>query len=196
MPENLISSWADLQRTAPETLRAINDDDRRSLAAAANPLFAVEELGYRIDPPARQEIEDRIRFRPRSAARLRTLRTAIYEQAGREFDLQSGAELREVLVGLLGSGRSAGEQEQGTYALPKGLDTKPLPPQVGWGTSTEDPLERLRGAHPVMEPLLEYRRLEASEPRLASRKLYQDLRSGKREASVTRLRGRFKDQPD
>jgi hypothetical protein len=53
-------------------------------------------------------------------------------------------------------------------------------------------LQALAGAHPIMEPLLEYRRLEASEPRFASAALYQEVKAGTRAPSVTRLRARLR----
>jgi competence ComEA-like helix-hairpin-helix protein len=56
-----------------------------------------------------------------------------------------------------------------------------------------DPLDVLRDQHAIMEPLLEYRRLEASTPRLAPRPLYEDVRRGRRTLGIVRVRGRLKD---
>ena len=66
--------------------------------------------------------------------------------------------------------------------------TAPLPPRVFGHESIPDPLEPLREAHPVMEPLLEYRQLEASSARLAPPDLYERIRDGKVELPVTRIR--------
>jgi hypothetical protein len=43
-------------------------------------------------------------------------------------------------------------------------------------------------AHPLMEPLLEYRQLEASSARLAPPESYERLRMGQVELPVTRIR--------
>jgi hypothetical protein len=51
--------------------------------------------------------------------------------------------------------------------------------QVRWSAAVSDPLTRFRGKHPIIEPLLEYRQLEASAARLAPPELYQDIRAGR-----------------
>ena len=194
MANHTVGSWDDLRNAAAELVQTINSDERLALAAAANPMYAVEECGYQIHPDARTEIEDRFRFRPEVASRLSELRASIYEQAGEVFDLQSGTALGEVLFDRLHvrprSGRGSRKAKR-----PERIDTQPLPPQVGWARQVKDPLEALRGSHPILEPLLEYRRLEASEPRLASRDLYQQLRDGTRHAPLMRARARFKAGP-
>jgi len=198
--DHAIGSWDDLRNAAAELVRTINADERLALAAAANPLYAVEECGYQIRPDARIEIEERIRFRPETARRLDELRASIYEQAGTVFDLQSGPALGEVLFDRLHlrprPGSSGYDDDTGQAATePERIDTRPLPPQVGWAPRVRDPLEVLEGSHPIMGPLLEYRRLEASEPRLASRDLYEQLRNGTRHPPLTRARARFKAGP-
>ena len=45
-----IESWAQLRRAAPQILSQLNADDRLALAAAANPLLAIERLDYVISP--------------------------------------------------------------------------------------------------------------------------------------------------
>ena len=50
-----------------------------------------------------------------------------------------------------------------------------------------DPLEKLRSAHPIMEPLLEYRRMQSSTPRLATKELYDEIRQKKRVLPITKL---------
>jgi hypothetical protein len=190
----MISSWTELREQAPYLLERVNSDAGLALRAAMNPLLALEELGQEVDPAGRQEIEDRLRFRPRAVARLRHLRKAIHKQSGRAFDIDSGAELAVVLfdelhVGQLDQGRRPGRYEKRRSLRP---DTSPLPPQVGWGPKVTDPLEVLRGAHPIMEPLLEYRRLEASAPRLASPALYEAVRSGRRKLPTLTARGRLR----
>jgi hypothetical protein len=59
-----------------------------------------------------------------------------------------------------------------------------VPPQLKWAPKVIDPLEQLRGAHPVMEALLEYRRLDASEPRLATPEIYEMVRRGEARTGV------------
>ncbi len=206
-----IESWEQLQEQVESILERLNADPALALAAAANPLYALEELGFQISPHVRPEIEDRLRFRPRAIARLRELRGDIYRHAGRPFDLDSGEELERVLFDRLGlvppvaaapapQARRAEPKyrelaEETAYRPPPRLDLRPLVREPGRKEESRDPLESLRGAHPIVEPLLEYRRLEASEPRLAPRALYDDVRRGKRRLGVVRVRGRLKGQP-
>lgn len=55
-----------------------------------------------------------------------------------------------------------------------------------------DPLARMSARHPVIKPLLAYRELEASQPRLASPELYAAVRSGAHPLPVANLRARLR----
>jgi hypothetical protein len=190
MPK-IIDSWEDLQQQIRSILEQINANSNLTLAAAANPLYALEEIGYKINPTARPEIETRLRFDPRTAVQLRQLQTAIFEQVGHPFDLNVPAQLQRVLFDEL----KISVPGHNSYKNDSKLDTSPLVPQLSWIPKVEDPLEVLRGAHPVIEPLLEYRRLESSVPRLAPLSLYQEVRQGKRRLFLESIRGRLKTQP-
>jgi hypothetical protein len=186
-----LGSWAEARANIRQILEGLNAAPALALAAAANPILALEELGYRIAPEARREVEDRLRFRPREAARLSALRRQIAEHAGHPLDPDSPHELEVVLFEELGL--APRDRARESAAGPdRALSVAPLPVQVGWAPAHSDPLEAIRGTHLIVEPLLEYRRLEASEPRLASAALYAELRSGKRSSPITRLRGRLK----
>jgi hypothetical protein len=184
-----IESLEDAQRRISVILAEINANPDLARAAAANPLHALEDLDYEIAPAARSELEDRVRFGAKKSAQLRQLRVRIFEAAGHPFDLQSEPELRRVLLDelKLQPGRRTTQKTE-RFATGKMI----LPPQVRWGKKVEDPIEELRGAHAIVEPLLAYRRLEASEPRLASRALYEEIRDGKRRIPITSLRGVLK----
>ena len=159
-----IGSWADLQDEIRSIVEEVNADPSLGLAAAANPLFALEELGYEIDPAARRGIEDRLRFGPKGAKRIATLRGQLFEQAGRAFDPIDDGDVRQALeqLGVTRKGKK--------------------------GASLED----LRGQHPIVDQLLDYRRLESSEPRLAGRDMYTWVREGRQRLPVTRVRAILK----
>ena len=188
-----IDSWDQLQAEVPSILDRINASPDLAIAAAANPLYALEELGYEIAPAARPEIEERVRFGPRTVVRLRQLRERIFREAGRTFDPHSLTDVRRVFDEL----NLRVSDETGGYAAMAEADAllHARPPQVGWQPQTADPLETLRGAHPIIEPLLEYRRLEASEPHLAPRDLYREVRSGRRRTPILALRARLHHRP-
>lgn len=195
MAQTWITSWAQLQSLVAELLEQINGDPSLALAAAANPIFALHELGYEIDSQVRVEIEHSFRFGQRITSRLRKLREGVIKQAGRHFDLDSATELRSVLFDELKitlPNQAVQFSRQTNLGTP---DTAPLPPQLPWTDKAEDPLECFRKSHPIMEPLLEYRRLEASRPRLAPRHLYDQIRRGKRHLLINHVRGRLQSTP-
>lgn len=199
MSRKKIDRWEQLQTEFASILLRVNSDQSLALAAAVNPLFAAEELGYEIDPQVRPHIEERLRFDPRTAIKLRDLRESIFQLAGHPFDINSSELLHAVLFDELKlvsayPGKSKAEQ-QAIYQTDQQRiypDTKPLPVQRRGVEPARDPLEVLRKAHPVMEPLLEYRRLESSRPRLAPRHIYDSVREGKRRLPVREISGRFK----
>jgi len=196
-----IRSVDDVRQQLATILRRVNGDPRLALRAAANPLLALEELGYEIAPGVRPELERRTRHSAQVAQRLEGLQRQVYELAGEQFDLESPAELTRVLFERLelprlpmrqqlvlprdGATTPAGGEAEDATALPRHAIGRPKHP---------DPLEPLRRAHPVMEPLLEYRAIEASQPPLASRASYERLKRD--DAPVPSLRVRFRFRRD
>ncbi len=193
MPERrsqTIDSIEALQKVVPLIVKAVNDDQAFGLRAAANPLLAAEELGYQIAPEIRQTVERRVRFSQEDAARLGELEAQVYKLAGVQFDIDSSQELDRILFEKL--------------KLPRpnlaAADTRPirtaswrLPRRPRWGPPRPPiPLEELRDAHPIMPPLLEYRRIDRSAPRLAPRELYERIRSGEVKMPITRIQARLK----
>lgn len=201
MPKKKIDSWEELQQQITSILSQINADQSLALAAAMNPLLALEELDFEINPETRPSIEDRIRFNPRTALKLKDLREAIFRHAGHSFDINSPEALERVLFDELkiesGRPRKAKKvAKQLPEETPRRPSTKPLPYRRKGSAPPTDELEVLREAHPLMEPLLEYRRLDASRPRLAPRRAYEAVRQGKRRLPVERIRGRLKTATD
>jgi hypothetical protein len=172
-----VGSIEELRRRVPAIVRRINADPRLALRAAANPILLLEELGYEISPPLRTALERRIRHAPANAERLAELERTIHDLAGERFDPGSPTELGRILFEKLAlpqvpmvqelslSRRSTGRSRLPTE-LPRHAAGRPKPP---------DPLQVLRGEHPIIEPLLEYRAIEAGQPPLATRELYERL---------------------
>jgi len=189
-----IVSFEDARKKINFILAEINADMSLAIAAASNPILALEALGYEVRPEAKLQIHDTVRFGGERAARLNSLREEIFRIAGHSFDLESEKELRAVLEDTLKLTSEA--QKQLTAAQMYRLPSKfTLPPQLGWAKKQADPLEPLRHQHRIMQPLLEYRALEASEPRLASRELFDQIRRGERRTPVFALRGVLKSRP-
>jgi DNA polymerase-1 len=98
-------------------------------------LARMQAAGIALDVPYLDEMAEGVRDR------MATLREEVYEQAGREFNLNSPPQLRAILYEELGL--SPGKR------TPKG--------QLSTDASV---LERLRGAHPIVDALLSWRELD------------------------------------
>lgn len=180
-----LASWSAAQREIGTILEGINADPALALAAAASPLFALEALGYTIEPSVRREFEERIRFTTEQVARLHQLRKHISQLAGREVDPASPEDLHALLFDELRLPRRVGHR---TYHGASALERAP---QLGWTKKEDDPLEDLRSRHPVVEAILAYRALEASEPRLATREFFDAVRSGKAKVRASAIKARL-----
>ena len=101
------------------------------------PLCAVladmEQSGFLVDRAALGEFGEGL------SARIYELQTEIWREAGREFNISSPKQLGEILFEEL--------------MLPSGKKTK-----TGWSTGV-DVLDNLRGKHPIINSILEYRQL-------------------------------------
>jgi DNA polymerase I-like protein with 3'-5' exonuclease and polymerase domains len=173
-----LSSWQNAQQHINEILASLNKNQDLMLAAAANPLLALRELGYEIDEGVEQEFEDRIRFGPHNAPKVGALRDQIFKSAGRRFDVDSPEALAEVLTSVSKNNKNAPTFTP-VQTAPVAFTLHPNRPA--------DPLEKLRSAHPIMEPLLEYRRMQTSTPRFATKEFYDEIRQKKRPLPVTKL---------
>jgi len=185
-----IATLEDLQRLVPSIVKAVNADDALMKRALVNPLLALEELGYRLSDELRPQVERRVRFKVEVAHKLDALAAKVFTQAGEAFDIDSPVALEKVLFDKLKLPRA--ETTAGKRASPAAPS---LAPSAFKRPVVVDPLERLRGKHAVMTPLLEYRQLEASEPRLAPRELYERVRSGEVKLPVIRARARLQRGP-
>ena len=191
MSKKSFHSWDEIREQIPSLISKVNRDQSLALAASVNPLLALEELGYEIDAEARIDIEERLRFEQRTAVRLKQLRKSIFEHARHPFDINSPDELARVLydeLQLITPSRGKTRYSQSSDRP----STKPLPRQKQGSEPAKDPLEIFREAHPVVEPLLEYRKLEATRPRLAPRDAYEAIRKGERQLPLTEISGRLK----
>ena len=194
-----LTSLDALRRRVPQIVQELNAEPALALRAAANPILALEELGYTLDDALKREVALRARFDQPTIAKLQTLTRRVHELAGESFDLDSPEHTARVLFTTLGLERvdavqrlviaegTLGEGEGRTRAKRDDPRTNPaaIPRRPVGGVAPADPLAALEGAHPVIAPLLEYRAIEGSMPPLASRELYE--RIGRGEVKSPRL---------
>ncbi|MBQ1017781.1 hypothetical protein KBX71_07850 [Micromonospora sp. D93] len=175
-----INTFSDLQARAGVILARLNAAPAVAIAAATNPLLAVEHLGYEFNPDTRTGIGDRIRLGPTAAEKLAELRTTIARLVDRQVDPDDGPTVRRLLTDL------------GVLpACPDGDEPDTDPPRWQPGGAGPDPLEPLRDRHPVMEPLLEYRRVSARRPRFAPPRAFAAILSGAVTTPLTAVTGRL-----
>lgn len=198
-----IDSIDTLRRRVPEIVRQLNEQPALALRAAANPILALAEMGYQLTDRLAREVELRLRFTPAAITRLDALRERLGELAGEPFDPDNTAELRRTLFERLELPHlpprgeaivvAAGPLARQVPATPRDeLEFPWVPPG---GIRHPDPLEPLRKAHPIIEPLIEYRAIQASQPRLATKEIFERLARGELAGPTFRIRARLKDEP-
>lgn len=99
-------------------------------------LTDMELAGIKIDVPFLEH------FKKKLAERITKLTTEIYKHAGKEFNINSPLQLKEILFS----------------DLQIGIDTKIKRTKTGLSTAASE-LEKLAGEHPIIEPLMEYREM-------------------------------------
>lgn len=96
-------------------------------------LAEMEKTGFLVDRKALFDFGESLK------TGIDTLQAEIWRQAGREFNINSPKQLGEVLFDEL--------------MLPSGKKTK-----TGWSTNADE-LDKLRGKHPIIQSILDYREL-------------------------------------
>lgn len=169
----VLRSWNEAQEQVATILARLNRDSALLLAAMANPLIAMHEIGFDVAVEVRQEFEDRIRFGAQVAHRLKELRELLgatpFAGAGLPFspDADADAVLRQHLATVAGVPDDAAND----------VDTL---------------LEQCRERHPHLEPLIEYRAIQRSRPPFASADVYERIRRGAvGPMPLTRVRARL-----
>ncbi len=162
-----IKSWEDLQKNVGTITKRLNKDKNLLLAAAANPILALEELGYDITSDIVGFVEDKMRFGTKQVAQLKKLRTEIYKKSGAQFNIRSESELQKTLFEDLEieAFDDRGCPISKAIGIPKKGDEN-------------DPLKAYETLHPVISPLLSFRELDASIAGFCDAHTYKRIRTG------------------
>lgn len=208
--DRIIRSIDDARRQVPAILKQLNANQSLIRAAAANPIFALEELGYHIPQELIPALDRRIRFLRPERERLAELERRVQSAAGQQFDLDDPEALEHVLFNGLKLPPLPPDPVHipiETASGPVATEDKP-PRKEKWQPSSSlgeakiapsqrpalnahrlsvtyrtpgspamaDVLEPLRSAHPIIEPLIEYRAIVARHAPFAPRELYDRIR--------------------
>jgi DNA polymerase I-like protein with 3'-5' exonuclease and polymerase domains len=172
MKPGKISTLKELQLQVPRILEEYADNQELAFIALANPLAALEKIGYSFTPSAREEIEDRIRFGKEGAEKVKQLKETIFTAAGKKFDLGSPVEVKTHLKIILSKQPVSKEKSKisdegisqtNINAILKIIEE----PVKKKDKDVLDPLASYRKDHPIIETLIEYRKMDASHVRLA-----------------------------
>lgn len=190
---------AQIRDIITEVLEQVNDNHRLAVAALANPVLALEELGYGLSDELRSSIVRRARFPADEIEQLNDLSEIIDDLAGRHVDPEDPEDIERLLFDELQLARPDAYRKR---ALTRSARADMLAgdadrqygrlgarPQRSW----DDPLQELLGQAPVVEPLIEYRALDARRPPLADASTYAALRDGDLSTPVIDVRARLQD---
>lgn len=177
-----ITSWEDLQKNVKKIAVLLNKDENLLLAAASNPFFALEEMGFTYNEDIKDSLEDKLRFKTNKAEKLARLRKSIFKIAGRKFDIRNKNELNSVLFDEL---KIVAFKENGCPLLQTLSATAPK--------GTPDNLVEYTGLHPIIDPLIEFREIDRTVPGFCDKVSYDNIRKGNNAVkSRIKLRIRFK----
>lgn len=176
-----INSIEQLRAVLPELLDRVNSDRVLALAAAANPLLFLREMGYSLSREVAAEIEERSRFSKSQIVQRRKVTARIDKIVNDKADLSSTESVRALVTKL------------GLRDLRPDVDARPGASGVLY--FSEAVLSKNRSRHPLYGALLDFRRIEAASRRFAPDTAYQAIRSGKINPLGLRLKARLSPKP-
>ena len=211
MPVHTVATFKAFHRLVPSIVKRLSEDRDLAVRAMANPVMAIEELGFDLAPEVAQEIERRVRFSDETRSRLSAIETRLFEAAGERFDPESVQDIERVLFSRLklrrpadlgsleppprpglevprfavkrieAEARKRGAKKQGAKAVRRFIARRVETPLP------VDPLAQIKGSHVVVDLLLQHRAITRRVPKLASRAGYEALKANPRGVPVTNI---------
>ena len=173
MSPGKITSLKELQLMVPRILQQYGDNEQLAYIALANPIAALERIGFSFDPAVREEIEFRIRFGKQGSAKVTQFKKSIFKLTGKNIDINSPDSIQESLVEIFSGNKSTGKAKKAL--LKSALDEKKLqkildiisePPQA-FEDKVKDPLTAYIKDHPIIKEIVRLRKMDVIYPKLA-----------------------------
>jgi len=177
-----IKSFEEFHKLVPLIIRKVNRDPELAIRAAANPLLAFEEMGFKMSPELKREVELRIRFSEEEIKKMTMLKNEIRTITGKEVDPLSEKTVERLLFKDLKIKRPSTLR---SLNLPEPFLKKI---QKGKQVLFEDPLTAIKTDHPVVEKLQQYRKLYLSKPGFVSKDFYERIKAGEVRLPVTNIK--------
>ncbi|MEO6818698.1 MAG: hypothetical protein ABI204_03150 [Ginsengibacter sp.] len=181
-----ISSVHDLQMIMPRLLEKHGNDSELAFIALANPLAALEKLGYTITEDAKFDLENYARFGKKGFEKYKELQGKIFTLTGQNFNLKNDNETASVLEKLINKGTKAGSAAKKT-ALSLDIRSLVLSTPTSINNKWTDSLKTIIDAHPVIPVLIELRKLENSAPKFADASTLQLIQQKKEQTPLRNI---------
>ncbi|MBV4360644.1 DNA polymerase family A protein [Pinibacter aurantiacus] len=179
-----ISSVHDMQMLMPRLLEKYGNDTDLAYIALANPLAALEKLGYTITDEAKTELETYARFGKQEMERYNELKAKIFSLAGSTFNLQDDNETAAVFEKLVEKNQKpAAKKESASLKISDLILSAPQFVKDKW----TDKLEDAKDIHPAIPALLEFRKIENSVPRFADAATLEIIQQKKQSTPLTKI---------
>lgn len=180
-----ISSVHDMQMLMPRLLEKYGNDQDLAYIALANPLAALEKLGYTITDEAKTELESYARFGKQGMERYNQLKEQIFSLTGTTFNLQDDNETAAVFDKLVDKNVKATSvsKKESTSKISDLILSAPQFVKDKW----TDKLEDAKDIHPAIPALLEFRKLENSVPRFADAATLETIQQKKQSTPLTNI---------
>jgi|GEM_PF-6224107 len=216
----VIRSHAELHRLLPRLFAQQDQHPQLAIAALANPILALEELGYELAPEIALHMQRLARFGAARTAEIEGIEADLRKELGPDAPIDDRHRLaRAVIVRLPDELLDADFPEE--TLMPKAalapasdeakprfikdeVPSRPLairdrlgpllaePPQRRFDSPTQppDPLAVLRGRAPLLDAMIRLREIEGSRARLAEPEVFHGILDRRIATPITRVRFR------
>lgn len=171
----------------PRLLEKYGSDTDLAYIALANPLAALEKLGYTITDEAKTELETYARFGRQDMERYNELKAKIFSLTGSTFNLQDDNETAAVFEKLMDKNAKASapaaKKESTSVKIKDLILSAPQFVKDKW----TDKLEDAKDIHPAIPALLEFRKIENSVPRFADAATLEIIQQKKQSTPLTKI---------
>ena len=177
MKSKTIRSIEDLRKEMPHIIAEYGNNTDIARAAIANPVLALEKIGYTLSKGMQKEVEYYVRFGEKNKDRVLALEKQVYEHTACEFDLEDDNQLEKQLKTLLSDNslnlKKSGKSSKVAFRISEDKAVSAVK------TVDLDPLQAHVDKHKVVPLLIEARKIYASSAKLSSSAVFKQLLDSK-----------------
>lgn len=168
-----LESLNQLQKLMPRLLEEHGGNKKLMKATIANPILALEEIGFTISSALKIEIEEKVRFSRKQQKERSEIQEKMYGMFGKKIDLSSKEILKKELTRILSAdSTNAVKKTIKISGLLKEIEVDPSP-KLFQKVDKKDPLHSYKNVHEIVPLLIAYRKLELTAPPLSSKKTFE-----------------------